>query len=344
MPLRPVDNPPNPWASTHMEWLEPPPPQRTVVLEERARSALSCNDSPDLPFRFSLNPYRGCLHACAYCYARPSHQYLDLGAGTDFDRKIVVKTNIAQRLRETFEKRSWEGDLIVFSGNTDCYQPLEASYRLTRECLDVCATWCNPVGLITKAALIRRDIDILQRLARDARVHVNVSIAFADPHIARAMDPGAPSPSVRFDTVRALADAGISVGVSVSPLIPGLNDEAIVEILERAAECGATSAFQTLVRLAPPVDAIFEERLREALPLRADKVMNAIREMRGGELSGPFHARMTGTGKRWEITRQLFDSTCRRLGFGARTTAPEYWSTHDAPTTFRRPGGQLSLF
>ena len=155
---RPVDNPPNPWSSTHVEWLEEPPNAALTVYEEEARTVLSRNDSPDIPFTWSLNPYRGCLHACAYCYARPSHQYLGFGAGTDFDRKIVVKKNAPEVLRRELDRPAWQGDVIMFSGNTDCYQPLEASYELTRRCLEVCLEYQNPVGLVTKSALIRRDV------------------------------------------------------------------------------------------------------------------------------------------------------------------------------------------
>ena len=169
MKTRPVSNPPNPWAGGHAEYLEVPPAAELKVFLERAGSILSENRSPDLGFRFSLNPYRGCYHGCAYCYARPTHAYLDFGAGTDFDRKIIVKINAATKLREAFLKPSWQGEMVVFSGNTDCYQPLEASYGLTRRCLEVCHEFRNPVGIITKAALIRRDIDLLQQLHRKAR-------------------------------------------------------------------------------------------------------------------------------------------------------------------------------
>jgi DNA repair photolyase len=345
MPIQPVNNPPNPWASTWVEWIDAPPDATLKVYEEEAKSALSRNDSPDLPFRYSLNPYRGCAHACAYCYARPSHQYLDFGAGSDFDRKIVVKTNIVERLREQFNKPSWKGELILFSGNTDCYQPLEASWMLTRGCLELCLQYRNPVGIITKGALVRRDIDVLSALARVAPVHVNMSIAFTDSAMARAIEPGAPSPKTRFETIRALADAGVPVGVGVAPILPGLNDDQLVEVLERAYEAGARSAFRTLVRLAPPVDTIFAERLREALPLRAERVLNGIRDTRGGALTNTdFGGRMHGKGDRWSITQQLFDKTCKRLGYAATTETTNYWASLHEGSTFRRPTAQLSLF
>jgi len=221
MNLRLISNPPNPWHSAYREWIDAPPPEAQLeIYEEQAKTVLSENDSPDVGFRFSLNPYRGCFHACAYCYARPTHQYWDFGAGTDFERKIIVKTNAPEKLREAFMKKSWQGELVVFSGNTDCYQPLEVPYTLTRRCLEVCREFRNPVGLITKSALIRRDIDVLAALARDARAVVHMSIAFADDAMARKIEPNAPSPSTRFAAIRALTDAGIPVGVGIAPIIP----------------------------------------------------------------------------------------------------------------------------
>ena len=292
-------------------------PRRTLKFsyEELAKSVLSENDSPDLSFRFSLNPYRGCFHACAYCYARPSHQYWDFGAGTDFERKIIVKTNAPEKLREAFMKRSWTGELVVFSGNTDCYQPLEAAYRITRGCLEVCRDFRNPVGIITKSAIVRRDADVLAALARVARAHVYISIAFSDDKMARLIEPGAPSPSTRFAAMKALADAGIPVGVALAPVIPGLNDSQIAEILERAYECGARRAFRVMLRLPAEVKPVFLQRLEQAYPDRAQKVVNAVREMRGGALyNNAFHQRGKGSGQRWDAIEWLFDLTCKKLG------------------------------
>lgn len=346
MALKPVSNPPNPWRSTHVDWLGEPPPATTQVYLEHARSALSRNDSPDLPFRWGINPYHGCAHACAYCYARPWHEYWDFGAGSDFERKIVVRHGIADRLRETFNKPSWKGETVAFSGITDCYQPLEAHYRLTRACLEVCADFRNPVGIITKGALVRRDLDLLTRLATEARVHVNISLAFADPELCRVIDSGAPSPRVRIETIRQLTDAGISVGLAVAPIIPGLNDDQIVEVLERAREAGATRCFRALVRLNGPVATVFEERVRAGLPLRADKILNGIREMRSGSVEETgFGARMVGSGPRWDMVARLFDTTCRRLGYLSGTEVDGYWSEElRASTTFVRPGSQMTLF
>ena len=312
---RPVSNPPNPWASTHVDWLGEPPPARLEVFEEEAGSVLVENDSPDVGFRFGVNPYRGCQHACSYCYARPSHQYLGFGAGTDFERKIVVKVNAPEVLRRELRRPSWKGDEIAFSGNTDCYQPLEASYGLTRRCLEVCRDFRNPVGVITKGVLVRRDVDVLSDLARVARVRVHVSIPVLDPAVSRALEPGPASPTRRFEAMKALADAGIPVGLSLAPVIPGLNDRDIPELLERARDAGATTAFLTLVRLPAEVLPVFRERLEAELPLSVDKVFGQIRDVRGGRLNDArFGARMTGKGPRWQVIEDLFTVHCRRLG------------------------------
>lgn len=279
------------------------------------------------------------------CYARPSHQYWDFGAGTDFERKIIAKVNAPAVLREQFMKRSWKGELVVFSGNTDCYQPLEASYELTRGCLEVMREFQNPMGMITKGALVRRDIDILQDLARVARVHVNISLAWADEDMARKMEPGAPSPAVRLKAMRALADAGIPVGVALAPIIPGMNDSQVAEILTRARDAGATWAFRVMLRLPSEVKPVFLGRLQQDFPDRAKKVENAVREMRGGELYvSEFGKRGVGEGARWEAIAQLFDLTCRKLGLNAGREDRMGDDKDDRPTTFRRPGDQLRLF
>ncbi len=317
MPPRRVSNPPNPWISSHVEWLEEPPVATLEVYEEEASSVLTGNDSPDVGFEWSVNPYRGCWHACAYCYARPSHQYLGFGAGTDFERRIVVKTNAPEVLSLELARRTWKRETVVFSGNTDCYQPLEASYALTRRCLEVCLARRTPVGLITKSALVRRDVDVLQSLERACGASVTLSIPFLDEGAARVLEPGAPSPEKRFETLRALADAGVPCGVSLAPLIPGFNESDVPAILQRAKDCGATSAFTVLLRLAAEVRPVFEERFREAFPERWGKVESAIRDMRGGELNDArFGKRMTGSGPRWEATARLFEVQCRRLGLG----------------------------
>lgn len=317
---RQVSNPPNPWSSTHVEWLGEAPPAQLRVYEEEARSILSENDSPDVPFRWSLNPYRGCQHACAYCYARPTHQYLGFGAGTDFDTHIVAKINAPALLRETLSRRGWKRESITFSGITDCYQPIEASYALTRECLQVCTEFAQPVALITKSALVRRDLDVLVRLARVAEVRVFLSIPFADERNGRAMEPWGAAPSMRFATLRALSEAGVETGVAIAPLIPGLNDSEVAAILERAHAAGAKRAFMTLLRLAAEVRPVFEERLRREFPDRAKKVLSQQRDMRGGEQSDAlFGERMHGRGPRWEAVARLFEIQCARLGLSFAT-------------------------
>ncbi len=337
---RAIRNPPSPWSATDVDWDGEAPPAELQPIEEHAKSILSENDSPDIGFRWSINPYRGCYHGCAYCYARPSHQYLGYGAGTDFDRKIVVKVNAAELLRDAFRKRSWKGEMIALSGNTDCYQPLEAHYRLTRGILEVCLEHKNPVGVITKGAVIRRDIDVLAALSREARCRVTISIAFADDADSRAIEPWASPPSKRFQTMRMLADAGIPCGVSLAPLIPGLNDHQVPEILQRAKEAGATHAFTVLLRLPNEVLPVFDERLKEAFPNRHSKVMNAVREMRGGKMyEGDWHQRHVGRGERWKMLEKLFDTHVRRLGLDEVAM-----SASDEPTTFRRPEKQLGLF
>lgn len=312
----PLDNPPNPWASTEVEYLEEPPPDvRLEVYEDHSRKILATNDSPDVGFSWSVNPYRGCFHACAYCYARPSHEYLSFGAGTDFDRKIVVKPRAPELLREAFDKKSWKFETVVFSGVTDCYQPLEASYRLTRRCLEVCLLYGNPVGIITKAPLIERDAELLEALARGPGAHVTVSIPFWDQDKARAIEPYVATPHRRLRIIETLAARGIHVGVNVAPVIPGLNDQDIPRVLTAARDAGARSANFVLLRLPGSVKEVFESRLRASLPLQAERVLHRIRETRGGRLYDPrFGVRGRGEGPISDSIETLFRATARRLG------------------------------
>jgi DNA repair photolyase len=339
--LQPISNPPNPWASGEVEYLEEIPRSKVQIYEDQTKEVLASNDSPDVGFKFSVNPYRGCMHACAYCYARPGHEYLSFGAGTDFDTKITVKMKAPELLRKSFERPSWKGDLIVFSGVTDCYQPLEASLRLTRGCLEVCAEYRNPVGLITKGPLVERDIDVLQDLSRNAQARVHVSVPFWDPDIARAIEPGVATPRRRIQAIERLAKAGISVGVNVAPVIPGLGDEDMVKILSAARDAGASHATFVLLRLPGPVKQVFEERLRAVLPLRAERVLHRIRETRGGKLyDSRFGVRGKGEGLYAEAMVNLFESSAKRLGFTTGCGSSE-------PTTFLRPekkSPQLALF
>jgi DNA repair photolyase len=339
IPMRTVMNPPNPFDSRHRDLLEPAPHVQLQMFDDATRDILSRNESPDLPFRWSLNPYRGCFHACAYCYARPTHEYWGFGAGTDFESKIVVKREAAALLRRTFEKPSWKGDLILFSGNTDCYQPLEASLELTRACLEVCIEYRNPVGIITKGVLVLRDLDILRRLNQEASVRVYFSIPFSDDEVARKVEPHAPSSRKRFEAMATLANAGIPTGISLSPIIPGLNDEDIPELLDRAKQAGAGEAMATLLRLSGPVESVFMERMTAAFPDRITKITNRIRDVRDGAISqGAFFKRHRGTGPYWAMIEQMFEISRRKAGLSA-------YRSEMIPATFRRPGvEQTALF
>jgi DNA repair photolyase len=346
----PLRNPPNPWRKELVSYSEDLAEGERVeltIFEDQSRSILSANDSPDLGFRYSVNPYRGCLHGCAYCYARPTHEYLGFGAGADFERKIVVKLKAGELLREAFEKKSWLGELILFSGNTDCYQPLEASYGLTRACLEACLDYRNPLHIITKSALVERDADVLAELAAMGSASVTITIPFWDAAVARVIEPLVPTPKRRMETVRRLSERGIPVSVNIAPLIPGLSDRDVVHILEAASAAGAVSAGLIPLRLPGSVKEVFSERIREALPLRAEKILSRVREMRGGKLNDPnFGSRMKGEGPYLEAVQLLFTQTARRLGLGSHERA-EYDEASREHSTFRRPtdkGGQLRLF
>jgi DNA repair photolyase len=337
-----VANPPNPWLTHSVEWIGEPPAAKIEVFEETAtRSIITHNDSPDVGFDYTVNCYRGCSHGCTYCFSRPTHEYLGYGAGTDFERKIVAKVRAPELLREELLKRSWKGDIIMFSFTSDPYIPLEANYKLTRRCLEVCLEFRNPIGVITKSALIRRDIDVLQQIAREASLSVFISIPFADYDIARAVEPFAPSPDARFKAMKELAEAGIDVGIGIAPVVPGLSTE-IPELLSRAKEAGASRAFINMLRLPGSVAPYFEQRLREKLPTKADRILNRIRDARGGKLnSSVFGERMRGHGQYWEAQERLFEVHCKRLGFNQRTVGSE---KKQFANTFRRPSAQGDLF
>jgi DNA repair photolyase len=478
---RPTENPPIRFRDVTVTYDDGdgPPSAAITLLEDQSRSILSHNDSDDLDFRWSINPYRGCLHACAYCasgdtevllangmsaqiadlrpgdaivgtsfdgvehryvttqvldqwstrkeafrlrlgdgeeliasaehrflsddgwvhvadvapsttligldlfadaertigrrvlsvepigeqplfdittgtgdfiangvvshncYARPNHEYLDLGAGTDFDTKIVIKPRAAELLREAFDKPSWQGELIMFSGVTDCYQAIERDLELTKQCLQVCLEYRNPVAIISKSALVERDVGLIAELAREAGAHLSVSLAWLDAELQRTIEPWAASPARRLKVIETFAKAGVPVGIMMAPIIPGLNDNQIVKLLEAAQSAGAQWAGWTLLRLPGVVKDVFEERLRVRLPLVADKVMHRVRETRGGDkLYDPrFGVRGRGVGVYAETIKALFDTTVARLGLNQRDYG-------DAPSRFRRPdrSKQLSLF
>lgn len=335
-----IENPPNPWLTHTVEWLGEPPEAKLEVFEEtETRRIITHNDSPDVGFDFTVNCYRGCIHGCTYCFSRPTHEYLGYGAGTDFDRKIVAKVKAPQLLRQELMKPSWKGDEIVFSFTSDPYIPLEANYKLTRQCLQICAEFRNPVGVITKSALIRRDIDVLQQLTRGARVGVFFTIPFTDRDVARAVEPYAPLPDARFHAMADLAAAGITVGIGIAPVIPGLSSDLPV-LLKRAKEAGATLAFINMLRLPGSVAPYFQQRLYEKLPTKADRVLNRIREARGGKLnSSVFHERMHGEGEYWAAIQRLFKIHSERLGFNKSSRRVTL-----AESTFLRPSAQADLF
>jgi DNA repair photolyase len=321
--LRRIWNPPNPHLGEHRELLGEAPLSAPKVYEDASRTVLNRVDSPDLGFHWSVNPYRGCFHGCVYCYARTTHEYLGLGAGSDFERMLFVKRDAAALLDRALRRPGWKRELIAFSGVTDCYQPLEASYGITRACLEVCVRHHNPVGIVTKSILVRRDRDLLARLAARADVRVVFSIPFADEDVTRRLEPGAPTVRRRFEAMRSLSDAGIAVGIGIAPIIPGLNDSSIPELLSRARDSGARFAFRTLVRLPGSVADVFLTRLREELPERADKNENRIREVRGGKLSetayGPRHE---GNGVNWKVIDRLWRVWIERLDLCDRPEAP----------------------
>ena len=333
-------NPPNRFDPVEIAWEEEPDPPDLEVIDDHGGGALVRNTSPDLGFDWGLNPYRGCTHACAYCYARTYHEYLGYGAGIDFERKIVVKRDVADRVRAALDAPSWTGELVAMSGVTDCYQPLERRLRLTRGCLEVLAAYHNPVSIVTRSPLVVRDADLLQDLARHGAAAVTVSIPLGDRAIQRRVEPGAPAPAARFAAIRALSAAGVPVGVSLSPILPGLSEPGIPDVLQRARDAGAAWVWADLVRLPGASAVVFETRLREALPAKADGVLARIRRMRGGDLDDPrfFHRnRGRDDDPGWRLVADLVRIWTERLGYGPP------WRPEE-PSPFRRPTSQLGLF
>lgn len=340
------ENPANRFEPIHVEPELPDETGDPVVgaatrfFRDASRTILAENESPDIGFRFSLNPYRGCEHGCAYCYARPTHEYLGFSAGLDFESRIMVKENAPELLRRALRTASWTPEVISLSGNTDCYQPVERRLRITRRCLEVLADFRNPVGVVTKSALVTRDIDVLATLAEHDAVHVVVSVTTLDRALAQRLEPRAAMPDRRLGTIAQLSDAGIPVGVLVAPIIPGLNDAEIPHILERARDAGARSASWVLLRLPAPLDGLFASWIERHYPDRAARVLNRIRECRGGQLSDSrFGARMRGEGPYADQLARLFSLAARRAGLDR--PLPPLSSAH-----FRRPaqpGEQLRL-
>jgi DNA repair photolyase len=293
----------------------------TQVFKDTSRSVISYNDSPDVGFSASLNPYRGCEHGCIYCYARPTHEYLGLSAGLDFETKLFAKLEAPELLRAELQKKSWQPQTLVISGVTDCYQPIERKLELTRNCLKVLAEFRNPIAIITKNYLVTRDIDILKTLAEYEAAQVVVSITTLDAELARTMEPRASTPTLRLKTVEELAKAGIPVSVNMAPIIPGLTDHEIPALLKAAAAAGARSAHYTMVRLPHGVKDLFQTWLEEHYPNHKQKVLNRIKDVRGGKLySAQFGSRMRGEGVYAEHIAQMFASCRERYGLNKKST------------------------
>jgi DNA repair photolyase len=333
-------NPDNRFFTTRSEpandgWAQAPDPLqplRTTVTAVQSRSIISSNTSPDIPFTHSINPYQGCEHGCVYCYARPSHAYLDLSPGLDFETRLFAKTNAAELLRAELGHPRYKVGVLNIGGNTDPYQPIERDFRITRSLLEVLLETRHPLTLVTKNALVLRDIDLLQELARLNLVRVFISVTSLDPALSQLLEPRASAPHRRLLTITKLRDAGVPVGVMVAPLIPFVNDDEVEDIVAAVAEAGAESATYVMVRLPLEVKALFRDWLQEHMPLRAERVMAAIQEMRGGRDNDPrFGTRMRGEGNLAELLRQRFGLAVRKNGLhqarsGLRTdlfTPPE---------------------
>jgi len=287
----------------------------TQIIEEQVRTILAGNDSPDIGFDLSINPYRGCEHGCIYCYARPTHSYLNLSPGLDFETRIIAKVNAAQRLQEAFANKHYEPLLLNIGSATDAYQPAERRLRITRSVIEVLEQHSHPFSLITKSAGVERDLDLIAPMAQRQLAAVYVSITTLDSDLARVMEPRAASPARRLRTIEVLAQAGVPVGVSVSPVIPFLNEPELEKILEAARQAGATSAFSIVLRLPWEVNPLFQNWLQQHFPDRADRVMARVREMRGGkDNDSRFGSRMTGKGVWAQLLRQRFEKACQRLG------------------------------
>ena len=317
------------------------PPFKTTVYAETPKKIITTNDSPDISFRQSINPYRGCEHGCSYCYARPTHAYMGLSPGLDFESKLFAKTNAASLLRAELANPHYQPLTIALGANTDPYQPIEREYRITRQVLEVLSEFNHPVGIVTKSALVLRDLDILEDMAKRNLVKVAVSVTTLDPKLARAMEPRAATPPRRLGAIEALSKAGIPTVVMSAPIIPGLNDSEIEGILKAGYAAGAREAGYVVLRLPLEVKEVFRAWLEEALPDRAAKVMSLVRQIRQGkENDSTFGRRFTGTGPyAWTIGRR-FEMAAQRLGYNKNR---RQLST-DAFRRPPQPGEQLKLF
>ncbi|MEM1059805.1 MAG: PA0069 family radical SAM protein [Verrucomicrobiota bacterium] len=314
------------------------PKRETKFYRDDTASVISSNQSPDIGFDKSLNPYRGCEHGCAYCYARPTHEYLGFSAGLDFESRIVVKARAPELLRRELARPGWKPQVLAMSGVTDCYQPIERKLRITRGCLEVLADCRNPVSIITKNHLVTRDVDLLGEMAAYRAAHVCLSITTLDANLARILEPRASRPSHRLRALQTLHKAGVPVGVSVSPLIPGINDHEVPRVLEAVVAAGARTAFYLVLRLPLAVAPMFETWLEQHFPERKAKVLGLIREMRGGRLNkSAFGERFAVDGGYARNLESMFAATCHRLGLNREHTPLS--TAHFR----RRQAGQLDL-
>lgn len=316
---------------------EDKPKLTTQFYVDKSKSIISENDSPDIGFSYSMNPYRGCEHGCIYCYARPTHEYLGFSAGLEFESKILVKKDAPLLLRKKFMTPSWKPDVIMLSGNTDCYQPIERKLQITRGLLEVLAEFRNPVGIITKNALVTRDMDLLKELAKFNAVSVTISVTSLDSDLISVLEPRTSRPSARLKAIEELAKNGIPVGANVAPVILGLTDHEMPNILKAVSEAGAYRAGYTPVRLPHAVAPLFMEWLSVHRPLRKERVLSAIEEMRGGKLNDPrFGSRMRGAGPMAENLRQMFEIYTKKYGLNQKRSGI-------TAENFIRTGQQMSL-
>jgi len=327
------------WGTLEADVVEGAPRLETEVSFEEACSAIVRNDSPDIFFDYSLNPYRGCEHGCIYCYARPTHSYLNLSPGLDFETKIIAKRNIAEMLRVDLGKRSYVPKLLNIGSGTDCYQPIERELRLTRAVIEVLQQARHPFSLVTKSSGVERDLDLIAPMAVDRLAAIYVTITTLDAELARTLEPRAAAPHRRLRTIRTLAEAGVPVGVSVAPQIPFVNDD-MEKVLEAAWDAGARTAFYTVIRLPWEVAPLFKQWLALHYPQRADRIMARIQEMRGGkDYDSDFASRMKGSGLWADLIKQRFEKTCHRLGFNRQRVELDLSQFRPSSAS-----GQASLF
>jgi len=331
------------WGTLEQAASEEHVPVATQIIEERVKSILSSNDSPDISFDLSINPYRGCEHGCIYCFARPTHSYLNMSPGLDFETRIIAKVNAAQRLREAFASRNYEPALLNIGSATDAYQPIERKLGITRSVIELMAECKHPFSLVTKSSGVERDLDLVAPMAAERLAAVYVSVTSLDASLSRILEPRAASPQRRLRTIETLARAGVPVGVSVSPVIPFINEPELEHILDAAAAAGARSAFSVVLRLPWEVNPLFQQWLEQHFPERAGRVMARVREMRGGkDYDASFGTRMKGEGVWAQLLHQRFTKACARLGLNKTRTELDL-------TLFRKPrlapaNGQGELF